>query len=99
VVFASEPSPPTEVASFGTQAAIGDIYSFAWHVGTSITVRRNNAGADVVAFTGTGPMFPYFSAGLTLVDATNLGSTESCRIRTGSRQFAYDPPDGYFPWG
>jgi hypothetical protein len=99
VVFASEPSPPTQVHTFGTQAAIGDIYSFSWHVGTSITVRRNNAGADVSSFTSTGPLFPYFSAGLTLVDATNLGSTESCRIRTGSRQFAYEPPDGYFPWG
>jgi len=98
VVFASEPAPPTQSGTFVTQMQAGDIYGFDWLVGTSITVRRNGAGAIVAPVTSTSQLFPYFSAGLTLVDATNLGTSESVRIRTGKKQQLYRPAAA-IAWG
>ena len=99
VIFASTgATPPTQVATFGSQPAVGDIFGFDWIVGTSITVTRNGASPKVIAYTSTTMLYPYFSAGVTLVDATNKGTSEACRIRTGASQQSFKP-SGATSWG
>lgn len=100
ICWSSEPTHFATPGTFTTQPLEGDIYGFAWHVGTSVKVYRNGVLGFTAAFTNTGPMFPYFNAGSTNASGGDPGdSGESCRIRTGKRQFAYYPPAGYFPWG
>lgn len=99
VVFSSEPDfPPTAAGDFGSGPVAGDIYSFEWLVGTSITVRRNNVSDLVIPFLYTGQLFPYFSAGDTLNGPDTVGTGESCRIRTGKKQQMYVRA-GATPWG
>ena len=99
-VYTSYPASTTYAGSMDVAPFTGDVYSFAWDVGTSITVRRNNGGALVVPYTSLVPLFPYMSAGDTLVNGPDLtGTGESVLIQAGRKQQTYSPPTGYASWG
>lgn len=88
------------IGDVGGQPQPGDVFGFAWEVGTAIDLYLNGALMMTVPFTYTGAMFPYMSAGQTLVNGPDPdGNGESVLICTGKRQFAYFPPDGFFAWG
>lgn len=94
------PTAGAIISTSGGQPQPGDVYGFAWHVGTDVKVYRNGVLHLTASFTTTDEIFPWFSAGATLVNGPSLtGNGESVRICTGKTQFAYAPPAGYFAWG
>jgi hypothetical protein len=100
VVWTSYPTPLTHPGGMGAGPFTGDVYSFAWDVGTAVTIRRNNASPLVVPFTPTVTMFPYMSAGTTNANGPDhLSTGESVLIQAGRKQQTYAPPAGYHPWG
>jgi len=88
----------TNSNTFVDQMAVGHVFGFDWIVGTSIAISRNGAVGLTVATAFVGMLFPYFSAGATTVDATNFGTSESVRIRTGKKQQLYRPAAA-IAWG
>lgn len=84
----------------GGRALAGDVFGFAWHVGTDIKVYRNGALAYTFPFTSVVPMYPYCSAGAVNISGPNTtGGGESFEIASDRRQFAFYPPPGFYDWG
>ncbi len=99
-VYTSYPASVTHAGGLGSGPSVDDVYGFAWDVGTSIKVYRNNALGLTVPYTATVPLFPYFAAGATLVNGPNsAGTDESALIQAGRKQQTYSPPAGYHSWG
>ena len=100
IVFSSYPTFNASPGAFGTPPVPGDVYGFAWNVGTNVRIYRNNVLGVTATLPTVAAMFPYFNAGSTNANGANTAGTgESIRIRTGKKQFAYTPPTGYLPWG
>jgi len=84
----------------GTNPVAGDIYGFAWDIGTDVRIYRNGNLELIVPFTPVITMYPYCSAGLVNIAGPNInGGSESFRLKTGRTQITYPLPTGYSAWG